>query len=128
LTGVREQARSALKDAGAVIDLYEKYLGKLKGSTRPPRTAAAILDALFENPILSIPRFAKRSGYSFPTVVNGVEFWIDRGLLKEITGRQRNRLFIAQELLTVMAASETRKPVQPPDKLREQRTQTPPSS
>ncbi|MBW0000622.1 MAG: Fic family protein [Verrucomicrobia bacterium] len=123
LTAVREQARSALKDAETVIDLYKKYLAKLKESLRAPKTAAAILDALFENPIISISRFAKRSGHSFPTVVNGIEFWIEKGLLKEITGRQRNRLFLAQELLTVMAASESKRPAHSPDELRDQRTQ-----
>jgi len=106
LTGVREQAQSALKDAQAITDLYEAYSRQWKEATRAPGVAMAILDELFANPFFSISRFAKKSGQNFPSTQKGVEFWIEKGLLAEITGQRRNRFFVAKELLEAMRGPE----------------------
>jgi Fic family protein len=105
LLGIRQQARSALKDAQAVLALYKNYQNKLKEAKRVPRTAAQILDVLFANPYFSISRYVKKSGESFPNVNLGVQFWTKRGLLEENTGGSRNRLFVAKEILGVMNAA-----------------------
>jgi Fic family protein len=102
LTGIREQARSALKDAQAITDLYEAYSRQWKEASRAPSVAMAILDELFANPFFSTSRFAKKSGQNFPSTQKGVEFWIEKGLLTEITGQRRNRFFVAKELLEAM--------------------------
>jgi len=99
LQGVRQQAAFALQNTREIVNLYEKYRRRLKQASRPPQTAVPILDELFGVPVFSISRFAKQTGFSFPTINNGVRFWIEQGLLKEITGQRRNRLFIAKELL-----------------------------
>jgi Fic family protein len=106
LTGIREQARSALKDAQAITDLYEAYSRQWKEASRAPSVAMAILDELFANPFFSISRFAKKSGQNFPSTQKGVEFWIEKGLLTEITGQRRNRFFVAKELLEAMRGPE----------------------
>jgi len=111
LTGVRQQARSALQDTETIVNLYEQYRRCLKESARPPATAALILDELFGSPVFSIPRFVKRTGNSFPTTNNGVQFWMKQGLLQEITGQRRNRLFVARELLRLTTDKAPKEPV-----------------
>jgi Fic family protein len=103
LTGVKQQARSALQDTEGIVNLYEQYRNRLKEAKRAPVTAAAILDELFGNPVFSITRFIKRTGHSFPTANTGVQFWLKQGLLQEATGQSRNRLFVARELLDLTA-------------------------
>ncbi|MBV8213389.1 MAG: Fic family protein [Verrucomicrobia bacterium] len=103
LTGVKQQARSALQDTEGIVNLYEQYRNRLKEAKRAPVTAAAILDELFGNPVFSITRFTKRTGHSFPTANTGVQFWLKQGLLQEATGQSRNRLFVARELLDLTA-------------------------
>ncbi len=78
---------------------------------RAPVTAALILDELFGNPVFSISRFVKRTGNSFPTTNNGVQFWVKQGLLKETTGKRRHRLFVARELLQLTADKPPRAPI-----------------
>ncbi len=111
LTGVRQQARSALQDTETIVNLYEQYRSCLKKSTRPPATAALILDELFGSPVFSISRFVKRTGNSFPTTNNGVQFWMKQGLLQEITGQRRNRLFVARELLGLTTDKPPKEPI-----------------
>lgn len=102
LRGVRTQSRAALADTQAVLRLYEGHRDKLKHTKRVPQAAALILDELFGNPILSISRFCEQTEESFHNVKKGVEFWQKQGLLREITGYKRNRLFVAGELLQLM--------------------------
>ena len=102
LRGVRTQAKAALADTQTVLRLYEHHRESLKHAKRVPQTAALILDELFGNPVFSISRFCGQSGESFNNVNKGVEFWITQGLLREITGQKRNRLFVADELMQLM--------------------------
>ena len=105
LRGVRTQAKAALADTQAVLRLYEAHRESLKRAKRVPQTAALILDELFGNPMFSISRFCGQFGEGFHNVNKGVEFWINQGLLREITGQKRNRLFVADELLQLMSGS-----------------------
>ena len=75
---------------------------KLKEGKRVPQEAARILDQIFANPYISIARYAKRTGVSFHNANKGIEFWIKQGLLSEVTGKQRNRIFMAMAVLRVM--------------------------
>jgi Fe2+ or Zn2+ uptake regulation protein len=57
------------------------------------------LDELFSNPVFSIARYCRQSSASYLAVRNAVEFWEEHGLLREISGRKRNRIYLAQEIL-----------------------------
>jgi Fic family protein len=102
LRGVRQQARAALADTQTVLRLYETYYDRLKQANRPPQAANLILDELFGNPVFSVSRYCSRTGVPFRNVNKGVEFWEKQGLLREMTGQKRNRLFLAEELLRLM--------------------------
>jgi len=104
LRGVRIQSQAALADTRRILDLYEAYRKVLRETKRVPGEASRILDQLFSAPMLSISAFAKQASVSYATVAKAVEFWQKRGLLTEVTGNQRNRLFVATELLRIMQA------------------------
>lgn len=101
--GVRLQARRALLDTQTILRQYENYRIKLFKGKRVPGEAARILDQLFANPYVSLARYAERFGVSYPSAQRGVDFWVEQGLLREATGRQRNRVFFADEVLGLMA-------------------------
>jgi Fic family protein len=104
LRGIRLQARRALLDTQKVLKQYETFRAKLKQGKRVPQEAARILDHVFANPFISIARHAERVGVSYQKAQRGVEFWIEEGLLREGTGQQRNRIYVANEILQIMAA------------------------
>ena len=104
LRGIRLQSRRALVDTQNILALYEKFRAKLKQGKRIPQEAARILDHVFANPYISIARHAHKVGISYQKAQRGVEFWIEEKLLSEATGQQRNRIFVAEEILRLMAA------------------------
>ena len=99
LRGVRIQAQRALGDTQRVLERYEAYRIKLKEGKRVPQEAARVLDQVFGNPFISIARYAKRARTTYHNANKGVQFWVDQGLLREFTGQQRNRIYVADELL-----------------------------
>lgn len=115
LRGVRQQAKLALVDTQTILKLYETYREKLKNSKRPPQSAGHILDELFGNPIFSVSRYRLRTGSAFININNGVTFWCEQGLLREITGRKRNKIYIADELLRLMSGETSQQSALAPD-------------
>lgn len=103
-------------DLMALISQADQAMGELSGAgqllpnplllIRPylRREAILILDHVFANPFISIARHAERVGVSYQKAQRGVEFWIEEGLLREGTGQQRNRIYVANEILQIMAA------------------------
>jgi DNA-binding Lrp family transcriptional regulator len=63
------------------------------------------------SPILAIASAAEKIGISFPAVSNSVEHLEQFGILKEITGRQRSRLFVYDGYLSILG--EGTEPLRP---------------
>ena len=103
LRGVCQQAQRSLEDTQHILDLYESYQLKLKEGKRTPQEAFRILDQVFSNPFISIARYTQRFGVSYHNAQKGVQFWIDQGLLRERTGQQRNRIFVADTILNIFS-------------------------
>lgn len=104
LRGIRIQAQRATIDTQKILETYEHYRHKLKQGKRVPQEATRVLDTVFGNPYVSIPRYANRNSVSYHMAQRGIEFWIEQGLLIEATGQQRNRLYVALDILNLMNA------------------------
>jgi len=112
LEGVRQQATDALLTIQKLLALKDEY-EKIARGPKVPKAVNPLIDSLFGRPIISISELVKvwKSSFptvselvkvwksSFPTVQRGVDYLIERGKLREITGRQRNRLFVADEIV-----------------------------
>lgn len=103
LRGVRLQAQYALKDTQTILEWYERYQTRLKCGKRVPQEAPRVLDRIFANPVISIARHAERMDVSYHNAKRGVEYWVEEGLLVEATGQKRNRIFVANAILNLMA-------------------------
>lgn len=101
LRGVSTQAQAGLESAKAILDLHAEFAETLR-MRRPPQTASRILDHLFTNPILSIANLASLWELDYPTVQRGVRYLEKAGILEEITGQRRNRLYGAPRLMKVL--------------------------
>jgi len=98
LTAVVETAREASAQAGTLLDLRERLRAQLNG--RPK--ALALLDQLFINPYISVTRAEQLLNVSNPTARNAVNELQERGLLKEITGRQWGKLYVSEPILSAI--------------------------
>lgn len=107
LRGLAIQASDAVTNSQRILALQQRYREQLQKRKASP-TALAITDELFLNPFVSATRLAKRLGVSFPTVQAAIDRLVEDGLLREVTGRQRNRIYCAEELLRTIEGETPR--------------------
>ncbi len=82
--------------------------GKIAREPKVPKAVNPLIEFLFGKPIVSIPELAASTELAFPTVQRGVDYLIGKGKLREMTGQQRNRLFVADEILDVIMTERTK--------------------
>ena len=98
LQGIATQASAAADDSRRIIALQRRYRELLQQRKASP-TAIATMEELFLNPYVTATRLSKRLKVSFPAVQSTIDWLVKAGVLREITGRQRNRIYCAEELL-----------------------------
>ncbi|HET8563661.1 MAG TPA: helix-turn-helix domain-containing protein [Candidatus Binatia bacterium] len=87
------------------MDLREAYRAKLQ-LARASALLLQLVDQLFLNPAITIPGMTKRLKVTARSAQLNVDKLIEAGILREVTGRQRNRLFAAPEIISIVEAQE----------------------
>jgi Fic family protein len=116
LRGIQEVSQSATETARAIMNLRETYR-QLIGDKLAGRAALGLrlLDYLFEQPLVSVPLVEKRLDCSFVTANKLVEQLAELGLVREITGWQRNRRYRFDPYLSLFDALAKAGGAQPSD-------------
>jgi Fic family protein len=94
LTGVKETAEQAATTARRILAVFEEHRRKIDTLGRPAASVVRVFEHMQRNPIMSIPNAAASIGISAPTVAKSLEHMQRFGMLGEINGRQRHRLFV----------------------------------
>ena len=106
LRGVATQALEASKEAGAILDLNREFKDMVKSAGRAPRHTHRVVDRLFRNPVLSIPHCARDLNLPYNSIQRCVKFLEGLKILRESTGRDRHRLYVAPRLLEILLKEE----------------------
>lgn len=94
LTGVYEVAKEATKTARRIVDLREQHRNLIiQHFGRVTGNALKVLENLYERPIISVNDIMKLTGVTFPPAGSLMQKFVRHGLLVEMTGQVRNRLF-----------------------------------
>jgi Fic family protein len=103
LEGVEVTAAGAVETADRLRSLIaaDRERIRLTSSTRAPAERA--FGALCERPLITIGEAARRAGVSFPTASKGIHRLIDLGIVREITGRRRGRVFAYQGYMELLS-------------------------
>lgn len=102
IRAVAEQSRVAEETGHKILDLQKKYRGQLEeGSV--PASVFKVLDMLFQNPFVSLPAVQNHVKVTWPTAKASVERLVGLGILKEVSGRRRSRIYCAQDLLSILS-------------------------
>ena len=107
LNGVRQQSEDALLTIQKLLDLQKRYRTLATGR-RVPKVVNRLIDHLFASPVISISALSKTWEIPFPTIQRGVDYLVEKGILREITGGQRNRLFAAHEISNIIMTERTK--------------------
>jgi Fic family protein len=91
--GVRETAEGAVSTARRIVDLFERDRAQIHGHQRAVGSALRVHRALEQRPVASIPLLVRNTGLSAPTVSAALRMLEGLGIVREITGKRRNRVF-----------------------------------
>ncbi len=101
LQGVAEQSQEAARRSDQLLALWDRYR-KILQASRAPALSFQLVDELFAIPTLSVKRFVARTGRAPNAVQQNVERLVSAGVLQEITGRERNRVYIAPQIIAIV--------------------------
>lgn len=95
LYGVRETAESSIQVFRDIIVLKERLEREVLPhfSTRRQKNAQTFMKYLYQNPLIDIKVVAKLLGLQANTAASLVNDFVRHGVLYELTGKQRNRIF-----------------------------------
>lgn len=102
LEGVAETSVQAADAAREILNLFDADRDRIGGLGRPAASALRVHQLLQQKPIIAIPDAAQRLGISAPTIAKSVHHLERLGILREITGRQRRRLFAYDGYLQIL--------------------------
>ena len=103
LTGVKETSEQAVSTARRILALLDTDRQKIEALGRPAASVLRVFLHAQTNPILSIQTTAQKVGISFPTVTASVNHLQRLGVLREVTGKQRRRLFVYEDYLEILS-------------------------
>jgi len=96
LTGIVQTAHNAVVTARKIVALREKDIATVSGFGRSTERGMKLLHAFYKTPLVKVADVEKITGLGNPNALALVRKFVQKGILKEITGRRRNRVFAYQ--------------------------------
>ena len=103
LDGVSQTSEQAVETARRIVALLDEDRARMKSFGRSAASAMRVHQGLSERGILSIGEAAERSGLSFPAAARIIGLLERAGIVRELTGRKRDRLFGYARYLALLA-------------------------
>ncbi|MFN7459002.1 MAG: Fic family protein [Gemmatimonas sp.] len=101
--GVRETASAAVDTAQRLVALFARDRERIASAGRTANSLLRVFDALRERPICTAAMLSERSGASLPTTNRMLEQLRSLGIVTELTGRKRDRLFSYAEYVRILS-------------------------
>jgi len=105
LRGVKEVAEEACRTSYKIIELKDSDRKKIAEVYKESSKAAVFHEKMFTRPIISIKDIAGLMDTTFPTANDLCDKLIKLGVLKEITGKERNKLFAYKRYLDILKSA-----------------------
>jgi Fic family protein len=100
--GVREMAEGAVATAHRLNEIFNADRHVIRDLGRKAGSALRIHQVLQSRPITSAPMLAKATKMSAPTVAASLRALQKEGIIKEVTGRKRKRIYVYHRYLDLM--------------------------
>lgn len=103
LNGVIYTAEQAVKTIQRILALLEEDRKKIQVMGKASASALIIHDMLQKSPITDSKKIAIISGLTLPTANSSLKHLIDSGIVSEITGRSRNKIYKYSKYLEILS-------------------------
>jgi Fic family protein len=102
LEGVRDTAGNAVATARRLIALFEADQQKVQPLGRSASSTLRVFQAFKERPLLTVNRISESTGLSFPAANQAVARLEALGIVCEITGRRRERVYAYDQYVAIL--------------------------
>ena len=103
LDGITETSLQAAEAAREILSLFEADRQQIERLGRPAASALRVHQLLQQKPIVGIPDAALKLGISAPTIAKSIQHLEKLGIVREITGKQRGRMFVYSDYLSILS-------------------------
>ncbi|AMK23077.1 MULTISPECIES: Fic family protein [Sphingomonadaceae] len=111
LDGVAETANQAFDAAARIVDLFKQDRDRIAAESERAGSALRVHDHFQQNPFLTANLLVGRTGLTAPTVNAALADLERLGIVEEVTGRRRGRVFGYRRYLAIL--SEGTEPLPP---------------
>ncbi|APW48621.1 Fic family protein [Rhodoferax antarcticus] len=102
LEGVQQTASGAVSTAQRLVALFAQDTQRVQTHASTSARTLQVLNCLRQRPVCALKQLATASGLSFPTASKAVQALVGLGLVHELTGRRRNRVFVYSAYLAIL--------------------------
>lgn len=102
LEGVREMAENAVSTARRLAEMVSRDRSHIQQLGRVAGSALQVHQSLQARPITTLTSLVNETNLTMPTITKAVQALVDEGIVNEITGRRRGRIYSYREYMDIM--------------------------
>ena len=102
LEGVENTASNAVQTAQRLLALFSEDADRVQSLGRAAASALRVFNALRERPLVTLNEVLRHTKISFPTATKGMNALVELGIVRELTGQRRNRVFVYDRYLSIL--------------------------
>ncbi len=103
LDGIAETAQQAVDTAQRLLQLLATDRARINALGRRAGNVGQVFELLAQRVVLTVPQMMTRLALSAPTIRAAVDALIELGIVNELTGQRRNRVFAYQRYLEILS-------------------------
>ncbi|RMF57272.1 MAG: Fic family protein [Calditrichaeota bacterium] len=103
LEGVKLTASNAVDTAKRLLNLFYQDEKKIQQMGRQASTVLRVYRTFCERPLNTLNQISEKTGLTFPAVSRAVECLRKAGIISEITGQRRNRVYAYEQYLSILS-------------------------
>jgi Fic family protein len=103
LEGVEDTASNAVQTARELVTLFQQDERRIETLGRAASGALRVFRTLCQRPLTTLSQVCERTGLSFPGAAKGMAGLETLGIVREITGQRRNRIYTYDRYLATLS-------------------------
>ncbi|NTU50509.1 MAG: Fic family protein, partial [Desulfobulbaceae bacterium] len=103
LEGVEQTSGNAVETAKRLVLLFNDDSIRVQKLGRNASTTLRVYNALCKRPALTINEAKRLTDLSFPSINKAMDALVEIGIVRELTGGKRNRIFAYQQYLSILS-------------------------